>query len=366
MHSLKGLKRLPDESIDMIITSPPYYNMRDYGKTTETIWDEQAGCKHVFGKPIVRKRRSGDKGSVVYNNRKGVDQFNSSSQFCIKCGAWKGQLGLEPDFHLYIKHLLDIFEEVKRVLKIDGTCWINIGDIYGTSNIRMTSKAYGQISDSQSLTHPVSKLETFCHRRDWNKCLLGLPERFILGMIQRGWILRNKINWHKPNHIPSPVKDRFTQTWEYMLVFTKSKKYYFDLDTVRVPRKREIPTKKQDYELMNGEKPKGKNPGDFWSIATKPFKEAHFAVFPEQLIERPILAGCPGCACSRNKHQCKSKCANCTAGIVLDPFMGSGTTAVVAQKLGRNFIGFEPNPEYIKIARKRLWDSQQKKKTGKR
>ena len=301
INALDGLKKLPDESIDMVITSPPYYNLRNYGKITESIWDETVKCRHVFGDPITLKRTGGGQNSKVFNNRINIDSFTSKSCFCIKCGAWKGQLGLETDFHLYIKHLLDIFSEVKRVLKPDGTCWINIGDSYGNSNMK-----------------------TDC--RNWSKCLLGLPERLALGMIQRGWYFRNRIVWHKPNNIPSPVKDRLTHTWEYLYLFSKSQHYYFDLDSIRVPPKREIYHKK------------GKNPGDLWSIATKPFKEAHFAVSPEEIIKRPVLTTRPN-------------------SIILDPFIGSGTTAVVAKKLGRRFIGFEANPEYVKIARRRIKNS---------
>lgn len=630
-HVLDGLRQLPDESVDMVITSPPYWNLRDYGKLTEIIWDGTPNCKHIFNKKIIKKRSGGEKSSKTGHHQKGIGHFVNSSQCCSKCNAWKGQLGLEPDFHLYINHLLDIFDEVKRVLKKTGTCWVNLGDTYGgsgnasghkknTKNAGRTTISYGSTKGNQKLT------------RSYQKCLLAIPERFILGMIGRGWILRNKIIWHKPNHMPSSVKDRFANSWEYLLLFSKSKKYYFDHDAVRIshssttpiqktfPTTKEIsvpfdsitinnelfctietiynstrntpllsstnigdklastlltffnnfndnglsessnismrffpimttPTKShkinqnisgiviaeisQRFNMMNMDfsrfstfltfeispmknslsnfspvppfpisstttpvrisffssvdgtpctianftteimlkkgrfefsnrfsaevtsynnlsdltsffsspsfhsymkdkqlfrlccpTQEGKRSDDiiedntntwekvledYWNIATKPFKEAHFAVFPERLVKRPIMAGCPRYVCKEcgtprlyikvggninafnirvrdvkskkfkhsdrkaskgeiNSYQennyiskIKNKIifgCNCDAGfkpgIVLDPFIGSGTTGVVAKRLGRNFIGFELNPEYVRIAEKRL------------
>lgn len=439
-HVLDGLRQLPDESVDVVITSPPYWNLRDYGKLTEIIWDGTPNCKHIFNKKIIKKRSGGEKSSKTGHHQKGIGHFVSSSQFCSKCNAWKGQLGLEPDFHLYINHLLDIFDEIKRVLKTTGTCWINSGDTYGgsgnASGHKKNTKNAGRTTISYRATKGNQKLT-----KKYEKCLLAIPERFILGMIERGWILRNKIIWYKPNHMPSSVKDRFANSWEYLLLFSKSKKYFFDLDAVREAYKGGITPKEHltghrdwDNDPLNirGKgghsvmkfSPKGKNPDDviedntntwekglkdYWNIATKPFKEAHFAVFPEKLIERPIMAGCPRYVCKkcgtpklhikvggnqnafnirvrdvqRRKFKHSDRKAskgevssyqednyiskprnkiifgcNCNAGfkqgIVLDPFMGSGTTAVVARRLGRNFIGFELNPEYVKIAEKRL------------
>lgn len=418
---LAGLKRLPDESVDMVITSPPYWNMRDYGKTTLTVWDGDENCKHKFGKKIIRKHSGGCGNCQVGHHRNGVFQFSSSSRFCAKCGAWKGQLGQEPDFELYVKHLLDIFDEIRRVLKKTGTCWVNLGDTYGGGSMGF---ARGSCRDNVKM------------KSSWNKSMLGLPERFMVGMIDRGWTLRNKIVWYKPNHVPSPVKDRFCNSWEHIFFFSKSRKYYFDLDAVRVPHVSQALSANGDYkQKVNRQKgddkcksstpqdlpvigcPGGKVPDDLWKIAVACLKEAHFAVFPPKLIEMPMLAGCPKHVCKkcglpklqrseagnknafnirvrdvkkgRIKHydrkasnkEITSYCENdyvpdakvktvfeckCNAGfvpgIVLDPFMGSGTTALVAQGHGRDFLGLELNPQYIKIARKRIRDSQQKKK----
>ena len=119
----------------MVITSSPYWNLRDYGKATEKIWDGIKNCKHIFGNPVVKKRSSGGKKAKVSYHKKAVGQYNNTSQLCLKCGSWKGQLGLEPDFHLYLKHLLDIFDEIKRVSKPTGTCWVNFWDTYGGSGL---------------------------------------------------------------------------------------------------------------------------------------------------------------------------------------------------------------------------------------
>ena|SRR3990167_11197187 len=365
---LEVLKTLPNESVDMVMTSPPYYGLRDYK----------------------------------------VDK----------------QIGLETTPAEYLQKLWAIFDEIKRVLKKDGTCFVNIGDTYAGSNQGYGQKqksktgfqfiGTGQYAASQDKP-PQSKWSKW--RRDElgyktgcaippelkfagmkAKCMVMMPERFALGMVERGWILRNRICWFKRNAMPSSVKDRFTCTYEYVYFFVKSRRYYFDLDSVRIPHKevskkrilRAVSNKYKyinnknyggggginksrpnrntkipittaelyespraryhreqnmaisqyqygegDYLVVNLNK-KGRNPGDHWDITTKGYKEAHFAVYPERLCEMPIKAGCP------------------KDGLVLDCFMGAGTTGVVAKKLGRNYLGVELNPEYIKLAQNRI------------
>jgi len=183
------------------------------------------------------------------------------------------------------------------------------------------------------------------------KCLCMIPERLAWSLIQNGWILRNKIIWYKPNAMPSSVKDRFSNRWEYLFMLSKSRKYYFDLDAVRESHK-EISIQRNRYDLAEYPEKKaarnrqfkagdflhelGKNPGDVFEITTQPFPEAHFAVFPEKLCEKPIKAGCP------------------EDGIVLDPFCGAGTTCFVARDLRRRFIGIDIKKEYCQMAEKRL------------
>lgn len=289
---LKKLKELPDESIDMCMTSPPYWALRDYGV--------------------------------------------------------KGQLGLESDFDIYVKKLCDVFDEVKRVLKKQGTCWVNLGDTY------YTKSGNGFLNDQ---INPNSRIEkTGINRANKlrgkgllkSKNLTLVPLRFALEMQKRGWIIRNVIIWHKPNVMPSSVKDRFTVDFEYLFFFSKNKKYYFE--TQREPHKtlsikrtkhswnghREPNSAYSGMNIKNMCHPKGRNKRTVWKITTKPFRDAHFAVYPQELCETPIKAGCP------------------KTGIVLDPFFGAGTTGLVALKQNKKFIGIELNSKYIKIAQKRL------------
>ena len=326
---LEELKKLPEKSINMCITSPPYWALRDYGV--------------------------------------------------------KGQLGLEPTFDLYIKHLCDIFDEVKRVLRDDGTCWVNLGDTYYGSG----KGAGGDITNSKQVWAFKEKEKRICQHcgkefEGWkfqnfcgsacsgvdntprevkgkmpDKCLTLIPFRFAIEMINRGWILRNVIIWHKPNCMPSSVKDRFTVDFEYLFFFSKKKKYYFETQYEPLaesslvdkrldnqPSKGKGKTEQGKYAMQHCGvmHSRGRNKRTVWSICPKPFKEAHFAVYPEELCETPIKAGCP------------------KDGIVLDPFFGAGTTGLIALKQGKKFIGLELNPEYIKIAEKRLekWLKQTK------
>lgn len=287
---LEVVRTFPSESIDMVITSPPYWALRDYG----------------------------------------VD----------------GQLGLEPTPDEYIDKLCNVFDEVYRVLKRNGTCWVNLGDTY---NGNKQGKTDNKVCDYLKNKSGGIKKKRNC----WPvKSLLQIPSRFSIEMCNRRWILRNEIIWHKPNAMPSSVKDRFTMDHEKLFFFTKSRKYYFCQQLEKSTYAERDYRSKIDggvkhkhgksvnvrYSInrtayTNGEY---KNKRTVWTITTKPFKEAHFAVYPPELIETPIKAGCP------------------ENGIVLDPFMGSGTTGLVAKKLNRNFVGIELNPEYIKIAEKRL------------
>jgi DNA modification methylase len=369
------MRQMPPESVDLVMFSPPYWGLRNYGEDTETVWGD----------------------------------------------GWRGQLGLEPDFRMYIEHLMEIGNLVWRVLKKTGSWYLNLGDTY------------------------------------FEKQLLGIPWRIALALQEKGWILRNDIIWHKPNAMPSSVKDRLTCTYEHIFFFVKSRRYYYDLDSIREPHKTKfgyqyperltkhdlgrvgnysypdpLHTKEyhplgknpgdifrvktadeeafkevlrswgtdkygeyhgqalKDYQSVGAQNPSevkrriiegfkkhpfqgknpgdvfrdktaneevfkvggmrlppepeeegafhplGKNPGDFWEITTKPFKDAHFAVYPPEICVRPILSSCP------------------PDGIVLDPMCGSGTTCAVAKALGRNYIGIDINPKYVEMARKRV------------
>lgn len=300
MDALSGLALLESDSIDCIVTSPPYWGTRDYG--VEPIqWPD---------------------GSIA-------------------------SLGLETHPDLFVEHLCRIFDAARRVLKPTGTLWVNLGDCYCHRERMQAIEARQPKGDEGSGPHrhpfPVPE-----------KSLCLVPERFVLAMSKRGWILRNRIIWRKRNHLPSNVKDRFTSSHEDVFFFVKSGRYSFNLDSVRVPHKTPLPTPRPTPERKrvspsilhsaglpgrydrHAFHPLGGNPSDCWEISTAPGLHGHPAPFPEALCERPILAGCP------------------VGGVVLDPFMGSGTTAIVAQRLGRHFIGFELNPAYVTMARNRL------------
>ena len=377
--ALDELQRLEDQSINMCMTSPPYWALRDYGTASWEGGDEN--CNHEEAKEKSRfdyefKETEATKGRKLYKKGTGGDAPHWKDK-CPSCGAIKidKQLGLEPTFDEYINKLCDIFDEVKRVLRDDGTCWVNIGDIYyGSSSYSNegragfnpkdgnTSEWKRQFGNGKCLTCGKSCETQFCDRDCLNKqgndfrsknrqipdkCLIMIPMRFAIEVVNRGWILRNTIIWHKRNCMPSSAKDRFTVDFEYIFFFSKKKKYYFeqqleptitkdnnvrDRDSTRLNntpgRTRMGGLTKNDYDL--------KNKRTVWTINPKPFKEAHFAVYPEELCETPIKAGCP------------------VGGIVLDPFFGAGTTGLVALKQNKKFIGIELNKEYIEIAKKRL------------
>lgn len=347
------IKELPDNSIDCLITSPPYWGLRDYG-IEPTVWGGKADCAHVWGgikiKPI--KLQAGNPEFQREWREHATNEKSSQGQFCIHCNAWLGCLGLEPTFEMYIDHLIEIFAEVKRVLKPSGTCWVNLGDSYsgsgngagdyrenGASISKNDNKYKGQKPGKSNI--PIK-----------SQCCI--PERFAIAMIDRlGWIKRNTIIWHKRNAMPSSAKDRFTVDFESVFFFVKSKKYYFEQqkEPYLGPMNRWGGDKlkangKSDWDGGTGQdtyrnrnmrpNPDGRNKRCVWDINTQPFPEAHFAVYPPLLIEPMIKAGC---------HE---------NGIVLDIFMGSGTTAMVAKQLNRNYIGFEANPEYVQMSEKRL------------
>jgi len=420
--ALQHLKELPDQSIDMCMTSPPYWSLRDYGNETETIWDGDENCEHDFEIEIIKNPM--DRGGKGQHDKGGmVGKMGDKTQtkvrqgFCKKYGAWKGQLGLEPTFDLYIKHLCDIFDEVKRVLKKTGTLWVNLGDTYSSGN-RGEQRPDPMNKKGRTDTYiPPNRLN--CGVPD--KCLTLIPFRFAIEMVNRGWILRNTIIWHKRNCMPSSVKDRFTVDFEYLFFFSKNKKYYFEqqfepLAEVSLKDRRkdkgrfEYNGKRKGVKgiqnAMCGISSKGRNKRCVWTINPKPFKDAHFAVYPHELCETPIRAGCPKYVCVKCgnpkvleierdgmssaklmkgkdkshfqleqgkkenirapreaferkiiKKGYKPTCscnAEFESGIVLDPFFGSGTTGLVALKQGKRFVGIELNPKYIRIAKKRL------------
>jgi len=241
--SLSVMKEMPDEVIDMVITSPPYWGLRDYGN--EQIFGGDKDCEHEWlGKSWKNQNASGGwqggaQGGLPSEGQKVANYKDRKIyyQSCLKCQAWKGQLGLEPTPEFYIEHLTEIFNEVKRVLKKEGTLWIVIGDTYfgsgcGTNDYRTPAS----ISISRPMLYDGPRPQNIKkHSYLKPKSLCMIPERLAWSLIQNGWILRNKNIWHKRNSMPSSVTDRFSNRWEYIFLFSKSQRYFFDLNAVSVP-----------------------------------------------------------------------------------------------------------------------------------
>lgn len=289
MDCLEGLRILEDNSINCCVTSPPYFGLRDYG--------------------------------VV------------------------GQIGLEETPEEYIKKLVEVFREVRRVLKPTGTLWLNLGDSYWN---RRSSNGLSWEGNLDKRKKYSLRSGGPAHEFLKSKDLIGIPWRVAFALQEDGWYLRSDIVWDKPSCMPESVKDRPTKSHEFIFLLSKSDKYYYDYEAIKEPAvygefgKMKGKMKSVPHGGYNGKNKETifksivnlRNKRDVWRVPMQPFKGGHFAVFPPKLIEPCILAGCP-----KN-------------GIVLDPFMGSGTTGMVALENQRNFIGFELNPEYIKIAEK--------------
>jgi len=282
-NALETLKTLPDESIDCVVTSPPYWALRDYGIDPQ-VWGGTPDCQHEFNLKDIRTGQThwNSGGKVIpQEERKVRNGTKRQFGFCSKCGAWQGSLGLEPTFSLFITHLCDIFDEVRRVLKNTGTCWINIGDTYHNPS-KWTNTDGAQTISGNPRDLAIGRKED---QGLGEKCLCLIPYRFSIEMINRGWILRNDIIWSKPNPMPESVADRCTKSHEYIFFFVKDTKYFFNQDAIR-----------SGYRAADGRlliNPLGRNKWTVWTIPTASLKEAHFATFPENLIEPMIKAGCP-------------------------------------------------------------------------
>ncbi len=524
-HSLDVLRQIPPESVHLCMTSPPYWGKRSY-KTTPLIWDGNPECEHDFNIETEAgdiRFRSGYSSAVVRDRTPQYYEGDGKGHICSTCGAWMGELGHEPTPEFFISHLCNIFDEVKRVLRKDGACFVNIGDSYWgsggsightpeTTNFGRKTFEYGAF--------PAGTISQQRHEFLQPKSQCCIPEMFKIEMVKRGWIARNTIIWHKPNCTPESADDRFTNDFEHVFFFTKNNEtlYWTNERTLklvtRAPRtsiegidwewqpckkcggsgfsavaeevdrqqrslesffdgngagaeeeqktacKKCSGTGKVKYSLWTGHdyyfqqqfepyklnrwggkyktnenvktaptekqcggqgslnrmgydcypNPFGRNLRCVWTIKTASFKGAHFAVYPEELCIRPILAGspefvCKSCGMPRVKilkptgnyivyggygsktaehlgvsptssiltksvqekaiagySDCGCSAAGYEPGIVLDPFAGSGTTAVVALKLNRRFIGIDSNPEYVEMAHGRIKPFMEQKK----
>jgi DNA modification methylase len=372
----KVLPTLEAESVDLCVTSPPYWGLRDYG-SDPSIWGGVFECQHEWGENIVKKQSGGTDKADVGNCQDDRIYFENTSNFCIKCGAWRGAFGLEPHPKMFIDHLVEFGRLVRQVLKPSGLFWLNLGDTYYGSNSGKGDGPNGK-SYTSSLSMPEKNVKN-TYRTNWlqPKQLLMISSRVACALQDDGWILRSDVIWHKPNHMPESVTDRFTKSYEHFFMFSKEQKYFFNLDTIREKPNSTLPSGNKERKLnhqpegrnhngrsipwsppstkhdlavgVNGENrtyvdllhlmaynENGKNPGDVWNIPTQPFPGSHFAVFPEALVKRII------------------KCSSPPDGVVLDPFAGSGTTLRVARQLGRKFLGIELNPEFAQMAEERI------------
>lgn len=339
---IAGLRTLPDASVHCCVTSPPYWGLRDYGHA--------------------------------------------------------GQIGLESTPEAYVARMVEVFREVRRVLRDDGTLWINLGDSYagswGNQGRKETRGSQRPINGPMMQRLKVGKVhheeccldeDCMCPAGDGDdiypdkktrtgswvndhptlkaKDLVGIPWRVAFALQADGWWLRQDIIWHKPNPMPESVRDRCTKAHEYVFLMTKSERYYYDAEAVSEPvacvrgpgNKKPLKGVEEDGQKHRTRAglhkaaerwredgpPSSRNRRSVWTVTTKPYSGAHFATMPPDLVEPCILAGCP------------------EGGTVLDPFAGSGTTLAVAAELGRNAVGCELNPEYIALAEQRIREARQ-------
>ena len=330
---MTGILDVEDASVQTCVTSPPYWGLRDYG-TGEWVGGDTE-CSHVRDSKKSEHTITGHK-----NNPMVGDAIYKTE--CPRCGAKRKdlQLGLEETPEEYIDNMVKVFREIKRVLKDDGTLWVNIGDTYCGTGHKGDSKdpkhPDGRNSQSYALNNKIDGIKA--------KDMVGIPWMLAFALRSDGWYLRQDIIWNKPNAMPEPVKDRCTKAHEYIFLLSKSRKYYFNHEALKEPATyagnkrgdRADSRRGTTMKSINTNTGKYRNKRSVWNINTKAYPDAHFAVFPSELPEFCILAG--------------SK----EGDTVLDPFWGSGTTGMVAREHGREAIGIELNPEYVKMSMKRF------------
>jgi DNA modification methylase len=342
-----GLDKLPDKSVDCIFTSPPYWNQRDYGKEGE-IYGGSQDCPHEWEEEKVKGVHGGLNEKVAI---KGVENFmdvpDRSAKRCVRCGALFTEHGREPNPFDWLKTELAIFEKCKRVLKDEGCLFVNLGDKRAGSGGSGGDYNKEGLREGQPKVNSISGLLPTIK----DKSLIGLPWRFLIGMIDAGWICRNIIIWEKPNGFPQSAKDRFTDNWEPIFFFTKRGDYYFkqQFEELQCPNAKNIKFGGTKYENTESTPAtysgnvydatsmgNGKNMRSVWNIPTEAHNYGHFACFPIELAYRII------------------DCAVPPQGTIMDIFGGSGTVGIGAKHKNRNAILFEVNPEYIKIIEERL------------
>lgn len=412
MDVLTFLRQLPPDSIDCCVSSPPYFGLRDYG--TDRWEGGDPNCQHRVGNQVQDSKAPG---AITSGMRPGVD-----ASTCKLCGAQRvgSQIGLEATPQAYVERLVDVYREVRRVLKPSGTVWINLGDSYANDDKWGGYSTNKQAYMGDAINGARTRRKTGLKPKD----RMLMPARVAIALQDDGWWIRDEIVWHKPNPLPASVTDRTTTAHEMVYMLTKRARYWYDQEAIREPSNdpsdvRGVRTSldvyqnravKQRIATINPETAKAypmRNCRSVWTIATEPLPFEHFAAFPSALPRRCILAGCPEQVCSvcgkpyvriterqfvpqqdvslergmknapglkpmykdngwvdtprgTTAVQTLSWQPTCTCqapsrpGVVLDPFMGSGTIALVARGLGRHFVGCDLSPAYVAIARERL------------
>lgn len=434
------LRTLAPGSVHCCVTSPPYWGLRAYG-TDPQVWGGDANCEHTWTDSKIPDMTGGTKS--ISGNAK--SQPHAIGRACGACGAWRGELGSEPTPELFCRNMVEVFREVWRVLRDDGTCWINMGDSYASSGWKGHYGAGATGVVGNTMTGECRRVR-FNDETIKPKDLCGIPWQLAFALRSDGWYLRSEIIWHKPNPMPESVTDRPTKAHEQIFLMTKSARYFFDQEAVRETNAEgsfERFGKNPEFaDRTNGKHydsgclaeyskrmtefiPTGRNLRTVWSIATEPYAEAHFATFPKAIPEKCIKAGtsekgcCSECGAPWTRVVEKERRATrpgektkvegpgsrmhvsrapnhpteangkvrldglttgnrdpqrhvtesittgwepsckCGAGdpvpcLVLDCFNGSGTSGVVANALGRDYVGTELNPEYAEMAKRRI------------
>jgi DNA modification methylase len=439
-HVIDRLRELPEESVQAVVTSPPYWGLRTYG-TAPQVWGGDPAHSHAWeSTPPRRRRDADDAGGDIQKGSNGASYEAQGGDRC-SCGAWRGEVGLEPTPDLFVSHVADVFDEVRRVLRSDGTLWLNVGDTYSTHPVGLTGDARWRASSIQGFRHRVGAEQAgqFDKRVEGlkPKDLAGIPWMLAFELRRRGWWLRADVIWSKPNPMPESVTDRPARSHEYVFLLTKRGRYFYDADRVRQPlAETSVPRYQRAVDHEEYFDPARHKHGDgiqvpmkilaraaagvaargtanlksVWPIPVEPRPEAHFATFPEALVERCLQAGTsergccascgtpwarevraeggtigsdwipdknlehgkvertydarekdgtyrrvdlgffPGCDCTPDQNPPPPPTVPC---LVLDPFAGSGTTLAVARRMGLRSVGIELNPEYVALARRR-------------
>ena len=456
-HVLDELRAMPAESVHAVCTSPPFWGLRDYQLESQ-VWSGDAGHDHAWGDVLParpgRGNAPGDYSTSRLTNPKRQDEVPrpaNAGAFC-PCGSWRGALGLEPTPELYTAHLVEVFHEIRRVLRSDGVAWLNLGDCYatgggkvgehpgggeqgarwrgyrGTHTAEGSGKAAPQIQAMGPMTQPNRMPVAGLKPKD----LVGIPWMVAFALRADGWWLRSDIIWAKPNPMPESVTDRPTRAHEYLFLLAKSERYYYDAEAIKEPATMKPQARLTPRDFVNGkdaqraehrrpdyrlraeaeQENRTRNRRSVWTIPTQPYSEAHFATFPEDLVKPCVLAGTSECGCcvqcgapwervvekadsgTRQKMadgwathdgghgsfhrdgreagaggqfvmvavtlgwrptcRCPGQRGRAVPCVVLDPFVGAGTTVAVAKELGRRAVGIDLSPAYLALAEKRL------------